>query len=151
MEKAMIVQNTITINAPIDAVWDMLVNPEKTRIYMYGCETISDWAIGSPLLWQGEYEGEKMVFVKGFIEDLNPPFLLKYTVFDPNSTMEDIQQNYLHVTYRLAEENGKTVLTVIQDGFEAAARGQERYEEVYNKGEGWNPILQAIANLLENP
>jgi hypothetical protein len=27
--------------------------------------------------------------------------------------------------------------------------GKEQYEEVYNNGEGWNPIPVKIANLLE--
>jgi uncharacterized protein YndB with AHSA1/START domain len=132
-------------------VWDALVNPDLTAIYMFGCRTKSTWQPGSLLLWEGQYEGKEMVFVKGYIREINPPALLVYTVFDPNSTMEDIPENYLNVTYRLEEEHGKTRLTVIQDGFENAARGEERYLEVYNQGEGWNPILQAIANLLENP
>ncbi|MBL0008361.1 MAG: SRPBCC domain-containing protein [Saprospiraceae bacterium] len=151
MKEAMIVQNTITINAPIERVWKALVDPEMTRIYMYGCEALSDWKPGSLLLWEGEYEGKKMVFVKGYVTAIDPPHLLRYTVFDPNSTMEDIPENYLIVTYRLEESSGKTTLTVTQDGFETATRGEERYIEVSNKGEGWNPILEAIANLLENP
>lgn len=151
MEDTMIVQNTITINAPIERVWKALVNPEMTRIYMFGCEAISDWNPGSLLLWEGEYEGKKMVFVKGYVKAIDPPNLLRYTVFDPNSTMEDKPENYLNVTYRLEEASGKTTLTVTQDGFETAEKGEERYVEVFNNGEGWNPILQAIANLLENP
>ncbi|MDZ4747297.1 MAG: SRPBCC domain-containing protein [Saprospiraceae bacterium] len=151
MKDKMIVHNTITINALVERVWGALVDPEMTRIYMFGCEPISDWTPGSLLLWEGEYEGKKMVFVKGYITEINPPYLLRYTVFDPNSTMEDIPENYLNVTYKLEEVNGKTTLTVTQDGFENAARGQERYIEVSNHGEGWNPILQSIANLLENP
>ena len=51
MKEAMIVQNTITINAPIEKVWQALVDPEMTRIYMYGCEALSDWKPGIPLLW----------------------------------------------------------------------------------------------------
>lgn len=145
----MIIKNTIAINAPVDQVWDALVNPAKTKIYMFGCETVSEWKPGSPLLWQGEYEGQSMVFVKGNIVDLDPPHLLRYTVFDPNSTMEDIPVNYLMVTYQLEDQNGTTLLTVTQDGFEHAARGEERYLESSNHGEGWNPILQAIKKLVE--
>ena len=145
----MIVRNTIDINASIDTVWDALVNPEKTRIYMFGCATESDWKPGSLLLWKGEYEGNPMVFVKGNILAIDPPRKLKYTVFDPNSTMEDLPVNHLNVTYALREHNGMTELTVTQDGFETAARGEERYKETYNNGEGWNPILVAIKQLVE--
>src|SRR6187399_757901 len=103
MKPPMIVRNTIDINASIDTVWDALVNPEKTRIYMFGCATESDWKPGSLLLWKGEYEGNPMVFVKGNILAIDPPRKLKYTVFDPNSTMEDLPVNHLNVTYALRE------------------------------------------------
>lgn len=145
----MIVENTITIHAPIARVWDALVNPDMTAIYMFGCRTRSDWKPGSQLLWEGQYEGKDMVFVKGYIKEIDAPTLLVYTVFDPNSTMEDVPENYLNVSYRLQEDGDHTILTVTQDGFETAARGEERYLEVSNKGEGWNPILKSIADLLE--
>jgi len=71
-------------------------------------------------------------------------------VFDPNSGLQDIPANHLRVSYSLEEEKGQTKLTVSQTGFENAAMGKERYEEVYNNGIGWNPILQQIAKLTEN-
>lgn len=149
MEK-LFVQNSILINADPAKVWDALVNPEQTKQYMFGCETVSDWKIGSPLRWQAIYEGKEMVFVKGIILDLQPNRLLKYTVIDPNATMADIPENYLNVTYRLEEQNGQTNLTVFQDGFEDAADGEKRYADVQNNGEGWNPILVEIKKLVES-
>ena len=90
-----------------------------------------------------------MVFVKGNIVDIQPEKKLVYTVIDPNSTMPDIPENYLNVTYQLAEQNGQTTLTVLQDGFENAADGEKRYQDCYNNGEGWNPILIQIKALVE--
>ncbi len=141
--------NSIHINAPVEKVWDALVNPEMTKQYMFGCATISDWKPGSSLLWEGEYEGKPMVFVKGFIKEIEPPKLLVYTVTDPNATWDDIPENYLNVTYSLTSENNGTLLTVVQDGFENAAEGERRYQDVHNNGEGWNPILRQIKNLVE--
>ena len=149
MEK-LIVRNSILINATIAKVWDALVNPEQTKKYMFGCEAVSDWAIGSPLLWQAMYEGKETIFVKGIIADIQPNKLLKYTVIDPNSSMPDIPENYLNVTYELSGlEEGQTNLTVYQDGFENAAGGEKRYTDVYNNGEGWQPILVEIKKLVE--
>ena len=148
MEK-LIVRNSILINAAIAKVWDALVNPEQTKKYMFGCETVSYWIIGSPLLWKGSYDGKEMVFVKGIIVDIQPGKLLKYTVIDPNSSMPDIPENYLNVTYELSEQDAQTNLTVYQDGFENAAEGEKRYIEVYNNGEGWNPILVEIKKQVE--
>ncbi len=149
MEK-LVVKSTITINAPSSQVWDVLTNPEKTKIYMFGCETVSDWNVGSELLWEGEYEGKKMVFVKGKIVNIEPNKLLKYTVIDPFASYPDIPENYLNVTYELTEQGSETILTVTQDGFETAAEGEKRYKDVYNNGEGWNPILVGIKNVAES-
>ncbi len=148
MEK-LIVRNSILINATIAKVWDALVNPEQTKKYMFGCEALSSWTIGSPLLWQALYEGKETVFVKGIITDIQPNKLLKYTVIDPNSSMPDIPENYLNVTYELSEQEAQTNLTVYQDGFENAAEGEKRYTDVYNNGEGWQPILVEIKKLVE--
>jgi uncharacterized protein YndB with AHSA1/START domain len=146
----LVVKNSIDIRAHAENVWDALVNPEQTKKYMFGCEAISEWKIGSPLIWKGSYEGKEMVFVKGSILDIQPNKLLKYTIIDPNSAMPDIPENYLNVTYQLLDNNGKTNLTVVQDGFESAAEGEKRYKEVYNNGEGWNPILIQIKQLAES-
>jgi uncharacterized protein YndB with AHSA1/START domain len=144
-----VVENTISIHAPIETVWDVLTNPEQTKKYMFGCETVSDWKPGSSLLWRGNYEGKEMVFVKGHIVAIQPPTLLTYTVIDPNVDMPDIPDNYLNVTYELSEQDGTTELKVSQDGFEKAADGERRYQETYNNGQGWNPILVQIKKVAE--
>ncbi len=146
----MIVSNTIVINAPATKVWNVLTNPEQTKKYMFGCETVSDWQAGSPLLWKGVFGGQELVAVKGNIVAIDPPNYLEYTVIDPNNpAIPDIPENYLTVTNSLAEEGSHTVLTVTQSGFETAANGQKRYEETYNNGEGWNPILVQVKAVAE--
>ena len=148
MEKLQI-QNSITINASAAKVWDALTNPEQTRKYMFGCETVSDWEEGSSLLWRMDHEGQDFVAVKGNIKEIEPEKFLAYTVFDPNSTMEDKPENYLTVTYFLAPENGRTKLTVTQGDYNTVAEGERRYQEAYNNGEGWNPILVQIKEVTE--
>lgn len=148
MEKRTIT-NTIIINARPAKVWDALTNPEQTKKYMFGCETVSDWQPGSPLLWRMEHEGGELIAVKGQVVDIQPGEFLAYTVFDPNSTIPDIPENYLTVTYQLATENGHTILTVTQGDYNTVADGERRYQESYNNGEGWNPILVEIKKLLE--
>ncbi|MEO6314346.1 MAG: SRPBCC domain-containing protein [Chitinophagaceae bacterium] len=143
------VENSIKINAPMAKVWDTLVNPEATKKYMFGCETVSDWKPGSPLLWRAVYEGTETVFVKGNVIAIQPPVLLTYTVIDPNADMPDIPDNYLNVYYQLTEQDGITTLTVSQDGFEKAADGEKRYNDVYNNGDGWNPVLVEIKKVAE--
>lgn len=143
------VQNSINIQASREKVWDALTNPQQTQKYMFGCEALSDWKVGSPLLWQGYYEGQEMVFVKGEILEIEQLSSLKYSVIDPNAPYEDLPQNYLNVHYTLSDGENSTILKVVQDGFEDAADGQKRYEDVRNNGDGWNPILKAIKQLVE--
>src|SRR6185295_81499 len=150
MDKPLIIKNTITMNAPASKVWDALTNPEQTKKYMFGCETVSDWKPGSPLLWKGNYEGKEMVFVKGNIVAIEPEKFLAYTTIDPNSTIEDVPENYLTVTYSLSEENGQTIFTVTQGDYATVADGEKRYNESYNGGEGWNTILVEIKKLVES-
>lgn len=148
MQKSLIVENEIQLQATPEKVWDALVNPEQTKKYMFGCETVSDWQVGSSLLWQAEYEGRNMVFVKGVILDIDPGRLLVYTTFDPNSTIEDIPENHATVTYRLSPQGGGTHLYVSQGDFAQLADGERRYNEVADGG-GWQPILDQIKALLE--
>ncbi len=147
--KELIVRNSIIVDADASKVWDVLTNPQQTKKYMFGCETVSEWKQGSPLFWNGMLEGKEMVFVKGYILEIVPGRLLKYSVIDPNASYPDIPENYLSVEYRLEKQNGKTVLTVIQDGFEDAAEGRKRFEDSYNNGKGWNPILTQIKKIAE--
>jgi len=149
MKQPLLIKNTIVINAPASKVWDALVNPEQTKKYMFGCETISDWQPGSSLIWKMIYEGKDFIAVKGNIVTIEPGKLLVYTVIDPNGNIEDIPENYLTVTYELKEENGHTTLNVTQGDYSTVADGEKRYKDSYNNGEGWNPILVQVKELVE--
>ncbi|HSV09942.1 MAG TPA: SRPBCC domain-containing protein [Hanamia sp.] len=148
MSKELFVKNEIQIDAPASKVWDALINPSETKKYMFGCETVSDWKPGSDLLWQGNYQGKDMVFVKGKIIKIDPEKFLSYTTIDPNSSVADIPENYLTVTYELQEDNGKTTLTVTQGDYSTVAEGEKRFRETMAGG-GWDPILIQIKKLVE--
>lgn len=145
-----IVTNTIAINAPASRVWKMLTDPDETAKYMFGCRATSDWKAGSALTWPGVYEEKEMVFVTGNILEIVPEKILVYSVIDPNAPYPKTPENHLKVKYELHESNGATTLIVSQYGFEGAADGEKRYTEIYNKGEGWNPILEQIRTIAEN-
>lgn len=149
MNAPLIVKNSIAISAPAAKVWDALVNPQQTKKYMFGCETVSDWKPGSDLLWRGNYEGKDMVFVKGKIVEIIPEKFLSYTTIDPNSGIEDIPENYLTVTYDLKEENGQVLLTATQGDYSTVGDGEKRFRETLEGG-GWQPILDEIKKLVEN-
>lgn len=149
MNQPLIVKSSININAPACEVWDALVNPKQTKKYMYGCETVSDWKVGSELLWEGEEEGQKMVYVKGKIVEIKPNKFLAYTAVDTASNIDDHSDEHIVVTYELIEKDGQTILNVTQGDYSKVNEGERRYKEAYNNGEGWNTILVEIKKLVE--
>ncbi len=148
MSQPLIVKNTITIKAPAARVWDALTNPAQTKKYMFGCEALSDWKEGSPLIWKGNFNGVELVAVKGSIVTIRPDKFLAYTAIDPNSTIPDKPENYLTVTLELSEEGGHTLLTATQGDYSTVADGDNRYRHTIDGG-GWDPILTAIKELVE--
>ena len=145
----LIIRNDITIDAPAKTVWDVLTNPEQTKKYMHGCAAMSDWSVGNPLLWQAEWEGKEMVFVKGSIVAIKPGKYLAYTSFDPNNAaIPDVPENYLTVTYTLQENFGVTELTVTQGDYKEIPDGEKRYSDATNAG-GWDSILTQIKDISE--
>jgi uncharacterized protein YndB with AHSA1/START domain len=150
MSQPLIVKNTITIQAPASKVWDALVNPEQTKKYMFGCEALSDWQPGSPLIWKGTFNGVEMVAVKGDVVSIEPGKSLVYTVIDPNNPkIPDLPENYLTITCLLTEQNGQTILDVSQGDYSTVAEGESRYKHTVDGG-GWDPILTQIKTLCES-
>lgn len=144
MEKELTVTDSIAINAPAAKVWDTLVNPEMTKKYMFGCEALSDWKPGSPLIWKGATDGK--VYVTGKIVEIEKEKLLRYTVFDPNGGLKDIPSNYLTVSYSLSSKNVETILEVSQGDYAVVENGQKRHEETVD---GWGIVLQKIKEIAE--
>ena len=149
MGNRLIVKNEILINAEPSKVWDALTDSEHTQKYMYGCKATSDWEVGTPLLWKGMWEHKEMIFVKGNIISIDPGASLAYTTFDPNNTsVEDVPENYLTVTYDLTPQDGKTVLVVTQGDYTNVPNGEHRYNEAVKAG-GWSSILEQIKTIVE--
>ena len=149
MSQPLIVVNSIAINAPAAKVWNALTNPEQTKKYMFGCEALSDWKEGSPLIWKGNFNGVELIAVKGIVKKINPGKYLEYTVIDPNNPkIPDLPENYLTVTLDLSTTNGVTTLTATQGDYSTVAEGADRYQHTIDGG-GWDPVLKAIKAQVE--
>lgn len=149
MSKELIVKNDIMINASPAEVWDALIDPEKTKVYMFGCEAISDWQVGSPLIWKGVFDGNEIVAVKGEVKTFEKEKVLAYTTIDPHADLEDIPENYTTVSCTLSAANDQTKLSVTQGDFANVADGERRYNDTISGG-GWGAILTEIKNLVES-
>ncbi|MGH8957755.1 MAG: SRPBCC domain-containing protein [Acidimicrobiia bacterium] len=41
-----------------DLVWDALTDPKKIEDYYLGAAVATDWQVGSPITWSGEWKGK---------------------------------------------------------------------------------------------
>ncbi len=148
MSTSLIIKNDIIINASAAKVWDVLTNPEQTKKYMHGCALVSDWKVGSPLLWNALWEGKETTFVKGNVVAIAPEKHLAYTTIDAMGSTEDIPANYATVTYNLEGDNDQTVLLVTQGDFAHIVNGKKKYDDAMAQG-GWQGILEEIKKIAE--
>lgn len=141
MIKELEVQKRITINAAPEEVWKAITDPEIVKKYFFGAEVITDWKVGSPLIFQGELEG-KPYRDKGTILAVEPERMLQYNYWSGFTGLEDSPENYSVVTYRLIPEDHCTLLILTQVGFAS----EEAKEHAVG---GWEMVLTNMKKLLE--
>ena len=78
MVKGLVMRKEIEINADVDAVWDALINPKLIKQYLFGTEAISQWKIGSPIIFRGMWDG-KTYEDKGLICELEINKTFRYS------------------------------------------------------------------------
>jgi len=144
--KELKVKKTVTINAEVTKVWEALTKPEMTKKYMSGTEVISDWKVGSSIVWVGTSQGEEKIVVKGSIERIEAGKLLQFTSFDLNAKYSDVPSNYVQATFELTPKLGKTVLSITQGDFSRVEDGIKRFTDADG---GWNQTLNALKELVE--
>jgi uncharacterized protein YndB with AHSA1/START domain len=132
---------SITIHASTDKVWDALTKPELIKKYFFGTDTKTDWQVGHPITFSGEYEGKKYQD-KGTVLDFNPKKMLRYKYWSSMSGIEDKPENYVPVTYELEEKNGNTILTVTQENIPSEEMKEHSLEN-------WNKVLEGLKKMLE--
>ncbi len=141
MSKGLIATATTLISAPTGKVWNALVDPEAIRQYMFGATVVSDWKIGNPILWRGEWQG-KPYEDKGRILEFEPGRRVSYSHYSPLSGVPDTPENYHTVTVELKAEGGGTRASLTQDNNASEA---ERLESEKN----WQGMLEAMKKYLE--
>lgn len=140
-----VISKKIEISAPARTLWKVLTDNQFIKQYMFNCYAETDWRPGSPLLWKGAADGK--LYVKGRVVAVEPPHRLEYTVIDPNSTIPDVPENYLTMTYILKEREGHaSTLEIVQGDFTRVAEGERRYRESLD---GDDVVLNGIKKLAE--
>jgi uncharacterized protein YndB with AHSA1/START domain len=141
MEKTYVATASTTIHAPASKVWAAITKPELIKKYLFDTDVVSDWKVGSPIVYKGEWQG-KPFEDKGRILEMVPEKLLVSTHWSPLSGVPDLPENYHKVTYRLSENDGNTEVTILQDH-------NASEEEKTHSEDNWKAVLDGMKKLLE--
>lgn len=141
MNKRFIANVSTTIHAPASLVWQALTDPVLIKQYLFGTEVTTDWKVGSPITYRGEWQGKPYVD-KGQVLEIEPGKLLVSTFFSGNSGLPDVPDNYQTVRYELSSRGDETELTIKQDN--NATREDAEHSE-----QNWKMVLDGLKKLLE--
>ena len=140
--KELVANVSITINAPVAKVWEALVSPEMIKQYMFGTQVVTNWKEGSPIVWQGEWQG-KAYQDKGAILKIELKRVLQYSHFSPLSGQPDVPDNYHTVTIVLTGTEQQTTVTLTQDNNESE-EAREHSEK------NWQMMVEGLKKFLED-
>ncbi|TKB97909.1 SRPBCC family protein [Pedobacter cryophilus] len=142
MNHNLVVSKSVIVYANRNRVWEVLTNPQIIKEYLFGTETITDWKVGSEIIFQGDYDGHQYKD-HGVITENIPTTKLSYSYWSGFSGMEDKPENYSKVTYLLADKrNNQTEFTWIQEGY--------ANEEVYQHSKsGMDEFIESIKLIME--
>jgi uncharacterized protein YndB with AHSA1/START domain len=129
------------IDAPKEQVWDALTDPDAISRYMLGAKVTTDWKEGSPITWEGEWDGRPYQD-KGTVREVRPPQILEYSHFSPLVGLPDVPENYHTVRIEVVDVGPATRVTLIQDNNET--------EETKDHSEGnWKTMLDGLKEVVE--
>ncbi|MBC7389700.1 MAG: SRPBCC domain-containing protein [Opitutaceae bacterium] len=141
MSMNLISKKTISLKSNPGTVWNALTNPSIIKEWLYGTDTITDWKEGSPIKFVGEWEGKKYED-KGTVLHVAHEKQVRYTYWSSMSGLEDLPQNYAHITYDLEQDGDQVLLTITQDNI-------AKEETKKHSDANWAQVLNKIKELVE--
>jgi uncharacterized protein YndB with AHSA1/START domain len=123
------------VAAPRRTVWKVLTSSGSRPEILFGAEVVSDWRVGSTIVWRGEWQGKTFEDHGRVIEleDREEPWRIVLTHFSPLSGQPDVPENYHTLRYELDAIPGGTRITLDQDNNptrEAAEHAQANWVQM---------------------
>lgn len=132
----------IDLNVPVARVWAALTEPEHVAKLMWGTQLDTTWQPGTPIFFRGEWEGNKYED-KGTVLTFEPMRRLSYDYRSSMSPLPDVPENYLIITYLLAETATGCRLEIQQDNSPDQTTSDHSQEN-------WGSMLSQLKIMLEN-
>jgi uncharacterized protein YndB with AHSA1/START domain len=127
------------IRATPQRVWDAITQPEQTKLYWHGVQSISDWEVGAD--WKLTF-ADGRVADAGRVVEIDSPrrLVLEWR----NEFLPDLKaEGFSRCLFEISEENGVTRLAVTHE------INVERSKLIEAVSGGWPMILSSLKSLLE--
>jgi len=137
-----------TMSASAATIWNALTNPALIKKYFFGADAQSDFRLGSPIRWTGDFKG-KHFEDKGEILISDPGRELSMSHWSSLSGQPDSPENYHVVTYRLEPDGQSTKVILTQ----ANLLGDTKPADIQNRAEyekNWTAVLDGLEKVV-NP
>jgi uncharacterized protein YndB with AHSA1/START domain len=134
------------ISAPPAKVWEALVTPAIIKRYFFGADVESDFRVGSPIRFRGEFKG-KSYEDKGEVLAVKPQKTLSMSHWSPLSGEPDAPENYHVVTYTLEPDGERTRVTLTQSNLQGGVKASDvSHRQEYEKN--WAMVLDGLEKTL---
>jgi uncharacterized protein YndB with AHSA1/START domain len=138
---------SIVVAAPRARLWEALTDPVLISEYFMGATVTTDWRVGRPITWAGEWKG-KPYEDKGEILEFRPEERLSYSHWSPMSGTDDVPDNYHVVTIELDDVEGGTEVTLTQQNLAGGISESDRsHRAEYEKN--WRMVLEGLKKTAE--
>jgi uncharacterized protein YndB with AHSA1/START domain len=114
----------VDIHATPARVWAALTEPAQVAAYMGGSRVESSWQVGSPITWNGEYDGHDYQD-RGQVLVYDEPHVLSVTHYSPLMGQDDRPENYHTLVYTVTADGDATRLSLTQDGCTDEAQAEQ--------------------------
>ncbi len=129
------------VTASVQRVWGALTQPEQVKQYFFGTNLVTDWKVGSPLFFRGEYEG-KTYEDKGTVLSFEPPRSFSFNYWSAFSGLPDKPELRQILRYSIEDGAHGAVVTVEQSNVDT----QERAD---HSAKNWQTVLEGMKKLVE--
>ncbi|MBK9985316.1 MAG: SRPBCC domain-containing protein [Saprospiraceae bacterium] len=136
-----ILNKTISINALTSEVWNALTNPDLIKEWLFGTKVISDWKVGTSILFTGNWQGTDYAD-KGTILKFDIEKVFQYNYWSGFSGLPDTPENYSVITFALTPNDTATMLTLTQGNFAT----ETAYE---HSDKNWDATLASMKKIIE--
>ena len=141
MNKQLVSESDIQINAAPSDIWEALVNPETASQYFFGAEITTSWKAGNSITFKGEYNGNSYE-EKGILLHVEPNVQLQYSHWSHFDGLPDLPENYRTWTFTITEKQGVCYLTISEDNI-PTEKQKNRSDEF------WQEVLGKIKRIVE--